>query len=429
MSRGSLLGGYRLLEPLGSGALTRTFAAQSSADGSAAVAKVLHPELAEDADLVARYSTAANRLTTLVHPNIAQVLRVGSGKSGVDSAPFLIVERCSGKPLRSSLGHGALPLHVACQIGVQICRALLAAHACGVVHRDLTPENVMLSWRETGQPRVKVTDFGLSWAAFEGHPSHEAVRWGSRTPRYASPEVLVGLPADERADVYSAAAILFEALAGAPLIDTRDEVVALQRALNGEHTPLSKHDPSLPVPLVEQIERALAVEPDQRLPSVRDLLQALAPHAGESGSRTTLGRNTSRERHGSGHESVAKLTGEPVRAVELSDRVAHRVAPEELAALRLLLEPVFPKSPRTPRIALNLDSLDLESFQKPPSLPPTSEALPPRSETPAANPEAAPPGSQARGSVEPPALGGKHLDWLALTAGFGLGAALLLLAL
>ncbi len=157
-----------------------------------------------------REAQAAARVT---HPNICRLYDIGE----VDKRPFLVMELLEGESISERLGRGPMPLAEALQVMLSILSALAALHGSSIVHRDLKPSNVFLSTHG-----VKLLDFGLakpvSSLTDDGRTQTELTGHGviAGTPRYSSPEQVTGKPVDARSDLFAAAAILFEALAGKP---------------------------------------------------------------------------------------------------------------------------------------------------------------------------------------------------------------------
>jgi eukaryotic-like serine/threonine-protein kinase len=388
--------GYRLLEVVGSGTTGTVYAAEHVREGTPVIVKVMHSDLAAEADLSARFVAAARRAAQLTHPYIARVLSVGGSNAAHATGPYVVMERAPGRPLGDWLGNAPLPVEQACTLGVQLCQALGAAHEQGVLHRDLKPLNVLVDWRANQPLTLKVTDFGLSWEVFDAAQAHSEIRWTLGTPQYLAPEILVGQPAGPSADVYSIGALLYEALAGAPRIQTADEFGVLKAALGGHFVPLTERNPKLPEPLVRAVENALHPDPDRRIRTAEQLQRLLEPYAAEVPSTAELPRGA--------EPPLATMSNSSSRfpsiltASQMLDR-APRARRGELATEQLI-SPVFPKSPLAPQIdsptTTELDGFDGYNSLSP---KPTTTSL--------AAPEQ-----------------GSRLDLLAVSAGFGLGAVL-----
>src|SRR5690242_14790285 len=208
------LGRYELLRPLARGGMGEVYLARRRAAGVEKwlVVKRMRPERAGDARFLDLFMREARLSMSLAHQNIVPVFDFGR----IDDQVFLAMERVEGKDLGSSLARAgtgrALPPLLAAFVAAECCQALDYAHRrrgpdgapLGIVHRDVTPRNVLLSW--SGE--VKLTDFGI--AALAGEESTRVVG----TPAYMAPEQARGEPLDPRADVYAIGLVLREALTG-----------------------------------------------------------------------------------------------------------------------------------------------------------------------------------------------------------------------
>ncbi len=151
---GTRLGSYEIVSPLGAGAMGEIYRARDPRLGREAAIKVLPPAYAADPESLKRFEKEARAASALNHPNIVTVYEVGQS----ESVSFIAMELVEGKNLRELLASGALPLRKVLEIGGQIAEGLATAHARGLVHRDLKPQNVMV----TPEGRVKILDFGLA---------------------------------------------------------------------------------------------------------------------------------------------------------------------------------------------------------------------------------------------------------------------------
>ena len=203
---GSVLGGrYRLVELLGQGGMATVYRATDAQLGRDVAVKVLRPEYGRDPDFIARFRLEAQSVASLSSPNIVIVHDFGMDTAG----PYIVMDLVPGEDLATVLRRvGTLPPTQAARIASEVARALAAAHARGIVHRDIKPGNILLA----NDGRVLVTDFGIARALAEAQMTLPGMTMGS--VQYMSPEQARGEPATERSDIYSLGVVLFEMLAG-----------------------------------------------------------------------------------------------------------------------------------------------------------------------------------------------------------------------
>jgi serine/threonine-protein kinase len=266
-----VLGGrYRLVEPLGSGGMSVVWKGFDEVLGRAVAVKVLHPGHALDPDARDRIRAEAQRAARLAHPYITAVHDFGESGSGV---PFVVMELVTGPTLADRIDAGPVPAADALRICAQVAAALTAAHARGVVHRDIKPVNVMLP-----ASGVKVLDFGISAVAGEHEPAPDGRSvWG--TPAYLAPERIDGGPVTPASDVYALGLLLYRLLAGAP--PWRAESIA---DLFDAHrfvapAPLPADLPGVPAAVRQACLACLAKNPRDR-PTAGEVARVLAVAAG-----------------------------------------------------------------------------------------------------------------------------------------------------
>ncbi|HVW28398.1 MAG TPA: protein kinase [Polyangiaceae bacterium] len=262
---GSLIGGkYRVVRLIGEGGMGAVFEAVHEHLGSRVALKFLLPELAEQPGLVGRFLQEARVSASIKSPYVTQVMDVDQTPEG---AAYLVMELLEGESLEQRMSRGSrMPMPDALAIAVQILSALEAAHAHGVVHRDLKPDNVWLSPSPAG-PRVKLLDFGIAKLKVSGALREVNTRPGSMmgTPAYMAPEQAISADqVDARADLYSFGVILYEMLSGARPVDADDPATMLEKLMRGEIAPLASKNPSLPPGLCALVDRLVSPNPDQR---------------------------------------------------------------------------------------------------------------------------------------------------------------------
>lgn len=276
---------YRFLHVLARGGMGEVVEAEHRALGKRVVVKLLHRDLAARVDLVDRMRVEAQTLARLAHPNLVAVTDFGET---VDGRPYFVMERLVGHTLRDELaGRGPLPPAEAVEYVVQALRGIGAAHAVGVVHRDLKLENLFLC--EGVLPTVKVLDFGIAKVlstAADGAPDPLAFPTQSShavgSPRFLSPEQARREPVDARADVYGMGLVLYALLAGRGPFDHLRSVaeILVAHATEPPPPPSSLSPEPLPAALDALILRALDKRPEARFQganALADALVALAP--------------------------------------------------------------------------------------------------------------------------------------------------------
>jgi serine/threonine protein kinase len=301
---GDLLEGssYRTLGPLGAGGMGEVLEAEHRALGHRVVVKVLREELAVRRDMLDRMRVEAQALARIRHPHLVMVTDFGHTRSG---RPFLVMERLSGRSLREEMfARRVLPVAEAAEIGRQILMGLSAAHAAGLVHRDIKPDNVFLCASEGGGPLVKVLDFGIVKIVQAGRdprtpapllvPTAANVTLG--TPRYFSPEQARGArDLDGRSDLYSVALVLYEMVAARGPFYLYQRYEELVRAHTTEAPmPLrgeAQHQP-IPPRFERIVMRALAKPREERFPDALAFAEALSRFLGSLGAER--GRITGR---------------------------------------------------------------------------------------------------------------------------------------
>ncbi|MEB2312725.1 MAG: serine/threonine-protein kinase [Sorangiineae bacterium] len=272
---GDLLGGkYTLVRLLGRGSAGEVWEAEHTLVERRVAIKILHRELADDAEIYGRFIAEARAAGRLMHPNVAGVFDLGDQ----DGAPFMVMELCDGELLSTVIEErGAVGVGYACELIAQVLAALEAAHGLGIVHRDLKPGNIIVVHPRPDQPLTKVLDFGIAKGV---HPDGMAPEETGRifgTPSYMAPEQALGESVDHRADLYATGAILYELLTGRPPFEGASALDVIATVIRRPPKPLRTYAPQVPAELELVVRRALAKDRRQRQQSAAEMLRAIAP--------------------------------------------------------------------------------------------------------------------------------------------------------
>jgi serine/threonine-protein kinase len=263
--------GYRLGRRLGRGGGGEVYAAVQTALGRTVAVKFLRPDGFARPDLLARFRLEATSAAGLRHPNVVQVYEAGMA----DGRPFLALEYVPGGTLADALAAGPLAPRPAAELVRRVAAAVAAAHAAGVVHRDLKPGNILLA--EDGTP--KVTDFGLAKpVAGADTPTGGLTATGAvlGTPAYMAPEQAAGRPdVGPSADVYAVGAVLYECLTGRPPFRAAGAVETLDLVRTADPVPVRQLQPAVPRDLETVCLKCLRKAPADRYPSAAALADDL----------------------------------------------------------------------------------------------------------------------------------------------------------
>ncbi|HJR06041.1 MAG TPA: protein kinase [Pyrinomonadaceae bacterium] len=274
---GSTLLNYRITEKLGSGGQGTVYKAVDTRLGRTLVVKVLSPELTSRESNLKRFEREAQLASSLDHPNICIIY--GLHEEG--GLHFITMQYIDGKNVRQLVKGRPLELRSAISITMQVADALAAAHARGVIHRDIKAGNVMVTKNGT----AKVLDFGLaklldenksSGSKSDQHLTEMGVPYGTAT--YAAPEQATGAHVDHRADIFSTGVLLYEMLTGIWPFQGKTNVEVRYAVLHDTPAPISQFRQDAPPRLQEIIDRALAKDPKdryQRVADMRDDLRAV----------------------------------------------------------------------------------------------------------------------------------------------------------
>lgn len=255
---------YERLDLIATGGMGAVWRGRDTVLGRGVAIKVLKPEYAESADFRARFEAEARHAASLHHPGIASVFDCGRLDDGT---PILVMELVDGQPLSRLLRPGQqVDPSEAVGLGRQAADALAAAHARGVVHRDIKPGNLLV----TPQGELKITDFGIARAQGAAGITQTGEVLG--TPHYLSPEQAAGEETSPASDVYSLGVVLYECLAGRKPFDADTPVAIALAHLRKEPDPLPD---SIPPGLTALVMRAMSKNPADRYADGGELATAL----------------------------------------------------------------------------------------------------------------------------------------------------------
>jgi len=276
------VGRFDVLGELGRGGMGAVYRARDPELGREVALKVLLPELATDPKAKARFLREARAQARVEHDHIVPIHDVGE----TGGFAYLVMPLLKGQSLRDALKKNARPpVSEVVRIGREIAEGLAAAHAAGLIHRDIKPGNI---WLEGDRRRVKILDFGLARATGDAPDEHAAARpklvSGDLTaaggivgtPPYMSPEQARGLPTDARSDVFSLGTVLYELLAGRKPFTGPSAFDIMAAVASDEPVPLPRLVPDLPPALADLVARMLAKDPAARTQSCAEVAAALA---------------------------------------------------------------------------------------------------------------------------------------------------------
>jgi eukaryotic-like serine/threonine-protein kinase len=277
---------YEVARPLGSGGMGEVFLARDRVLGRDVALKILRRQYAGDDEFAERFKREAMSAASLSHPNIVQVYDRGETEDG---ASYIAMEYVPGGTLKERISNeGPLDATAAAAIGAQVAAALGAAHDRGMVHRDIKPQNVLL----TAKGEAKVADFGIARAASSVTISQTGSVMG--TAGYMSPEQALGKPATPKSDLYSLGVVLYETLTGELPFTAENPIAVSMKHVNEPLRPPREVNPRIPEDMNALVTKLLAKDPEDRYSSADELAddlwrmqRGLPPVAvGRRGSRT-----------------------------------------------------------------------------------------------------------------------------------------------
>ncbi|HEY6561208.1 MAG TPA: protein kinase [Polyangiaceae bacterium] len=324
LNPGDLIGGkYRISRLIGDGGMGAVYEARHEVLGSKVALKFLHSDLTKKPGLASRFLQEAKVSASIQSPHVTRVTDVDTASDG---APYLVMELLSGESLQRVLDRQSkLPRDQAIDFALQVLSGLESAHALGVVHRDLKPDNVYVT-PSSGGPVLKLLDFGIAKLKESNEFQRGLTRPGALmgTPEYMAPEQLYAAErVDHRADLYSLGAMLYEMLTGQRPAYGEDAAQIIGQVAAGRIKPITDYDPTLPATLVDVVRRALAPDKAQRFQSAFEMRVALARCAGQLSHAGRLAAEPAPVEGGVAEQVAAAGTPPTVDAPPLAPQATH----------------------------------------------------------------------------------------------------------
>jgi len=322
---------YRILEKLGAGGMGEVYLAEDTKLGRKVAIKILPGDVIADERANRRMLKEAQAAATLDHPNICAVHEVGEE----DGRTYIVMQYVEGETLANRLHRKPLDLGESLDIAVQTADALAEAHSRRIIHRDIKPQNIMI----TGRGQVKVLDFGLAkvvrgpdlekdGAETQSLLTHPGMIIG--TVPYMSPEQAKGEPLDARSDIFSFGAVLYEMVSGRQPFASENTAATISAVLTREPAPLARYSREAPTELERIVSKSLAKNKEQRYQTAKDLLIDLQRLKRDLEFDVELQRSRNRDSSASAYASVETVALATNPAGETAgDRAAARTTSPE----------------------------------------------------------------------------------------------------
>lgn len=288
LAKGSKLGPYEILAPLGAGGMGEVYRARDTRLARDVALKILPESFSSDLDRLRRFEQEARSIAALNHPNILAVHDVGQQ----GDTRFIVTELLQGATLREKLAEGPLSARHSIDFAIQVTQGLAAAHEKAIIHRDLKPENLFI----TKDARIKILDFGLAKQSESAlQPSDATLPSGTHTSAgmvvgtvgYMSPEQVRGGSVDARSDIFAFGTVLYEMLTAQRAFRRSSSIETMTAILKEEPSDLSSASQQpIPPALIRIVHRCLEKDPNQRFQSAKDLSFALESVAAGSSVQT-----------------------------------------------------------------------------------------------------------------------------------------------
>lgn len=257
---------YEILELLGQGGMGAVYKARDTELGRLVALKLIRADLASNPEILRRFKQELILAREVTHRNVIRIFDLGQAKG----FKFITMEFVEGRDLRAVLRErGKLPPGETVRIIAQVCRALESAHAAGVVHRDLKPQNIMLD----GKERVYVMDFGIAHSLETPGMTQTGALMG--TPEYMSPEQAKGIKVDARSDLFALGIIFYEMLTGISPYKADTALATLLKRTQERPPPPAEVDPAIPKVISDVVMKCLEIDRDHRYSTAREILEDL----------------------------------------------------------------------------------------------------------------------------------------------------------
>ena len=326
---GLVIGGrYRLERWLGEGGMGTVWAVEHVLTHQKFALKLIRTSQAQRPGTRRRMLREAKVASTLHHPNVVHIVDAFVAAQGT---PVLVMDLLEGRTLRQRLHLGRLSLDEAARLLVPAMAAIKSAHAAGVIHRDLKPDNLFLVALPDGREDVRVLDFGLARLIAVDANSDQLTRSGEMlgTPSYMSPEQAFGeTDLDERSDVWAMGVILYECLGGRRPFEGENLGQVLKRITSGERPTVGEVAPGLPADVADLVERMLTVPRERRLVDLGEAIEVLSHHAGGEVEARVIRPRKTRLAVALG---AAVVVAAAATGIVLARPWAHEVSPSEPA--------------------------------------------------------------------------------------------------
>src|ERR1051325_549448 len=262
-------GPYRLITRLGTGGMGEVWRAEDTRLQRSVAIKILSPAIAEDPEWKERFFREARTIAQLNHPNIATIYAIEEAPQGL----FIVMELVGGESLAAKLKRGPLTLVETLRLAREAADALGEAHEKQIVHRDIKPDNIILSRRG-----AKILDFGIAKQIGGAVPQQAMTQAGMviGTIQYMSPEQALGREVDARTDIFALGSVLYECLSGRRAFEGTTSTETLMHVITAEPEDLRRAAPNVPTALLEIVRRAIRKKRDDRFQTMDELAMAVA---------------------------------------------------------------------------------------------------------------------------------------------------------